>query len=144
MPEQRLGIGRNGVVSGGVDVSARLANPIAMPRISTDTAEVAYQQALSNVGACLPARDAVDTRIIEGVRQGSGRVPLTMKDVGGWPELKHGAALDDSDDDGMPDIWEQRHGLNPKDRFDNAIDSDGDVYTNIEEFINGTDPNAKD
>ena len=126
------------------DVSARLDNPIEMPRISTDASETAYHKILSEAGASLPARDAVDTRIIENVRKGSGRVPLTMKDVGGWPKLKHNAALKDSDNDGMPDIWEKKHGLNSKDSSDNVIDNDGDVYTNIEEFINGTDPIVKD
>ena len=126
------------------DVSARLDNPIEMPRISTDASETAYHKILSKAGASLPARDAVDTRIIENVRKGSGRVPLTMKDVGGWPKLKHNAALKDSDNDGMPDIWEKKHGLNSKDSSDNVIDNDGDVYTNIEEFINGTDPIVKD
>ena len=41
----------------------------------------------------------------------------------------------------MPDDWEKKHGLNPKDPADAAKDLDGDGYTNIEEFINGTDPN---
>ena len=44
----------------------------------------------------------------------------------------------------MPDIWENKHGLNSKDSSDNVIGNDGDVYTNIEEFINGTDPIVKD
>ena len=40
----------------------------------------------------------------------------------------------------MPDEWEKKFNLNPKDASDASIDSDGDGYTNIEEFINGTDP----
>jgi hypothetical protein len=49
----------------------------------------------------------------------------------------------DSDSDGLPDEWEQRHGL----RADSATgddgasgDPDGDGSTNMEEFLAGTDP----
>ena len=115
------------------NVAVRLAHPIAMPRIGTDTAAAAYEKVLAKAGACLPARDAVDRRIIESIRRGSGRVLLTVKDIGGWPKLKRGAAQEDSDGDGMPDVWEDRHGLNPKDGSDNALDNDGDIYINIEE-----------
>ena len=38
----------------------------------------------------------------------------------------------------MPDEWELWFKLNPQDSSDGSIDSDGDGYTNIEEFINGT------
>ena len=46
------------------------------------------------------------------------------------------------DMDGMPNAWEMSHGLSPLDPFDNSGDSDGDGYTNIEEYINRTDPNV--
>lgn len=41
----------------------------------------------------------------------------------------------DLDNDGMPDEWETRQGLNPNEDDSNA-DLDGDGYTNIEEFLN--------
>jgi len=41
----------------------------------------------------------------------------------------------------MPDAWEIRYGLNPHDPADAAKDKDGDGYTNLEEYINGTNPN---
>jgi hypothetical protein len=40
----------------------------------------------------------------------------------------------------MPDAWETRYALNPHDAADAAADQNGDGYTNIEEFLNGTDP----
>ena len=46
----------------------------------------------------------------------------------------------DRDADGMPDAWEQQYKLDPKNTSDGPADSDGDGYTNIEEYLNGTDP----
>jgi hypothetical protein len=46
----------------------------------------------------------------------------------------------DDDGDGMPDVWEESYGLNPKDAGDAGEDPDGDGDTNLEEFQNGTDP----
>jgi hypothetical protein len=63
-------------------------------------------------------------------------------EVGGWPEYQ-GTPYIDSDGDGMPDDWEQAHGLNPSDPSDATLDLNGDGYTNIEDFINGFDPRAK-
>ncbi|MCF7668384.1 MAG: lamin tail domain-containing protein, partial [Verrucomicrobia bacterium] len=50
--------------------------------------------------------------------------------------------LDDNDHDGMPDEWEQNHGLDP-DAKDAAYDNDGDSMSNIEEFHAGTNPTNK-
>src|SRR5690606_5212355 len=41
---------------------------------------------------------------------------------------------------GMPDEWELRYGFDPNDPSDGSGDADGDVYTNVEEYLNGTDP----
>ena len=49
----------------------------------------------------------------------------------------------DSDDDDMADSWETSVGLNPN-ADDAAEDPDGDGFTNIEEFINGSDPLTSD
>jgi len=49
----------------------------------------------------------------------------------------------DTDGDGMPNDWEEQHGLNPN-ADDSADDPDGDDFTNLEEFQNGTDPNKAD
>jgi len=40
----------------------------------------------------------------------------------------------------MPDVWEEKFGLNPDDISDGPKDADADGYTNVEEWLNGTDP----
>ena len=50
--------------------------------------------------------------------------------------------LSDSDQDGMPDIWEIIHGLNPNDPADALQDPDGDNYSNRNEYWAGTDPHS--
>ncbi|MEI6150650.1 MAG: NAD(P)H-hydrate epimerase, partial [bacterium] len=52
--------------------------------------------------------------------------------------------LVDSDGDGMDDVWEIMHGLNPLDPSDAALDPDGDGVTNIGEYRLGTDPHNLD
>lgn len=63
-------------------------------------------------------------------------------EVGGYPEYR-GTAYRDSDQDGLPDDWEISNKLDPRDKSDAGLDSDGDGYTNVEEFINGTDARQK-
>lgn len=46
----------------------------------------------------------------------------------------------DSDDDLIPDNFEDANGLNKLDPTDAALDFDSDGFTNLEEFLNGTDP----
>jgi hypothetical protein len=46
----------------------------------------------------------------------------------------------DADGDGLPDAWENQYGLNPNDATDAGGNPDGDAYTNLQEFQNGTDP----
>ena len=36
----------------------------------------------------------------------------------------------------MPDDWEAKNGLNPKDATDASTDKNGDGYTNIEDYLN--------
>ncbi|MDG1308202.1 MAG: hypothetical protein P8P22_08665, partial [Porticoccaceae bacterium] len=46
----------------------------------------------------------------------------------------------DDDNDGMPDVWEIRYGLNPNDSSDAESDQDNDGVTAYDEFIAGTIP----
>jgi hypothetical protein len=40
----------------------------------------------------------------------------------------------------MPDSWETLHGFDPNDPSDRNGDSNGNGYTNLEEYLNGTAP----
>lgn len=125
----------------------RTNKPFPHAYIAIQPALTAYEYVLANAGATLPKRDAVDARVVRMVRtgkvtyeQGNGII-TDISQVGGYPEYK-GKPYQDSDNDGMPDDWEKKHGLNPKDPSDAAGDLNGDGYTNIEDFINGLDPKA--
>ena len=125
----------------------RLAEPWPAMAIQQRSAEEAYKTVLASVGCSLPKRDSVDARIIEEVRNGTATygenrngINTSPDDVGGWPKLDSAAAPSDSDKDGMPDEWERKFDFDPNDASDNLHDKDGDGYTNIEEYLNGTDP----
>ncbi len=116
------------------------ATPFATAPVETLPAARALIAVLASVGASLPVRDPVDSRLIADVRNRSGKMIDSQKEVGGWPALQSGTAPVDTDNDGMPDEWEVQHGLNPKDPADAALDADRDGYSNLEEYLNGTDP----
>ena len=122
----------------------RRRTPFPVWPVPTQCAAEAYALVLRHVGANQPRRDPHDTRI---VREGETGTPTfgngiidTPKQVGGWPELKSVAAPPDADGDGMSDTWETANILNPNNAADGILDSDNDGYTNIEEFLNQTDP----
>jgi hypothetical protein len=64
--------------------------------------------------------------------------PLLAADSAAAPDLT------DTDRDGLPDVWELAHGLNPEDSFDGVTDADGDGMTALDEYLTGTDPARKD
>jgi len=44
----------------------------------------------------------------------------------------------------MPDSWEKTFALGPDNAADAAGDSDNDGYTNLEEYLNDSDPRRAD
>lgn len=120
-------------------------------KLNLQTAEKAYESVLTKVGASL-ARDAVDTRIVDEVRngtwsgkQGSGGstngIIDSQEDVGGWPSYKatsaQTAAVKDTDGDGMPDAFEDEAGLDKNNAADGkAVTLDkNNRYTNLEMYL---------
>jgi hypothetical protein len=109
--------------------------PVPEPVVAT-RASVAYADVLLKAGATRPVRDAVDSRYVEAVRSRSGTfVRTNPEEVGGWPVLSSGNAVDDLDADGMADDWERRFDLNPANPYDGRQDRDGDGWTNLEEYL---------
>ncbi|YCM42513.1 hypothetical protein V2O64_14475 [Verrucomicrobiaceae bacterium 227] len=119
----------------------QLDQAVEVMTIKQESAEEAYKTVLNQAGCSIPNRDAVDRRIIEEVRLGTAKFGengfvKSPEMVGGWPELKNGTAPADTDHDGMPDDWEIKNGLDPKDASDGAKDKAGNGYTNLEEYLN--------
>ncbi|WP_159519233.1 pectate lyase family protein [Sunxiuqinia indica] len=125
---------------------ARLEEPVPFAPVNTQDAEEAYRLVLKYAGATKPQRDPIDQRIVWETETGvckfgdswganSGIID-SQKSVGGWPELKSKPAPKDTDRDGMPDEWEVKNKLDPKNASDRNGDCDGDGYTNLEEYLN--------
>ncbi|MDQ7947686.1 MAG: polysaccharide lyase [Pedobacter sp.] len=140
--------------------SIRTDKPLPMAKISQIDAKSAYAYVLANAGSTLPVRDEVDKRVTEQVKTGQikyidgGKTGLgksyikrrlpedsykkgiisDISQVGGYPTYS-GKPYLDKDHDGIPDVWESKHGLNPKDSTDAAKIS-GNGYANIENYLN--------
>lgn len=111
--------------------------PFNVAPVSTEAAAVAYSSVLKNGSACLPRRDAVDRRIVREVQTRTGRIIDSPTEVDGWPRLIAKTPPSDQDGDGMPDGWEEAHGMDPHNADEGHQDQDGDGYTNMEEYLNG-------
>ena len=126
-----------------------VATPIDAPFITTTDALTAYDQVLVEAGntkglncdgTWFARRDAIDTRVVDDVENGTGHIIDDPSQVGGWVSIAAGTSCPDSDHDGTPDEWETIYNFNPNDPSDNNQDADNDGYTNLEEYLNGTDP----
>ncbi|MBT3605748.1 MAG: pectate lyase [Candidatus Latescibacteria bacterium] len=118
----------------------KLTQPIAVAPVLKEKTKEMYFDVLRFAGVSLQMRDAVDRRIMAELEKGEGRIINSQKDVGGWPTYESGRSFSDRDGDGMPDRWEKLHKLDAEDGEDHSKDADGDGYTNLEEFLNGTVP----
>lgn len=121
--------------------SARAFEPFEVLSLTTiQTAEEAFTDVLKKVGASFK-RDALDARIVKEVETGTATygdngIIDSQAEVGGWPELKSEKPLKDADQDGMPDRWEKKHGLNPSEASDATAYDLHNEYTNIEVYLN--------
>ena len=139
--------------------SMRLDVPLTFEPVTTHSAEVAYERVLDYVGASLH-RDWVDELVVGDVRNGGVSCTGTSSDTkklpgiidsqddlkqafpdagddwSAWPDLKSEPAPLDTDQDGMPDEWEDANGLD-KDNADDGAAVAENGYTNLENYMNG-------
>ncbi len=100
--------------------------------------DVGADKRLDENGHWVKNRDSVDKRLINDYLSGSGKIPSNPAEVGGYPVIAYGSPPKDTDHDGMPDLWEKSHGLDPNNPYDGKLDADNDGYTNVEEYLNGS------
>jgi pectate lyase len=106
------------------------------------TAQDAYSTVVRAVGATLPVRDREDAQIVANLVQRTGTF-LNASQLA-WPALASGAAPLDTDQDGMPDSWEQTYfGSASRTVASASNDYDGDGYTDVEEFLNRSNPTTR-
>jgi len=126
--------------------TAKLNAPFIAMGIKTSLASDAYKDVLKNAGAVFPNRDTLDERIINDVKNGTGRFidvqggfphgtayELT---VNAWPALRSLSPPIDTDRDGMPDDWEKANGLDINNATDASSYTLNKHYTNIELYLN--------
>ena len=135
------GINLEAVPDRGEECSSCLVDtPFPYEPIDEDIPFIAYRRVLKSVG-CSFSRDSYDQEILYQVKEGLGTfgtngIINSQKDVGGWPILRVGKPLIDTDADGMPDVWENAHGLNANDASDASNYTLDEKYTNIEVYLN--------
>ena len=95
---------------------------------------------LPDVGASLPYRDLADCYMIDEVRSfgtkgnlitNENELPIGVPTTWSWFK---GQKPQDTDGDGMPDLWETQNGTNPNQNDAMSIAQNG--YANIENYIN--------
>ena len=131
----------------------RRSQPLDAGLVTTHSAQNAFEKVLATAGCSLD-RDIIDERIVKETREGKATFKGNVSKVGGiidsqndlkpsgapadwsaWPSLEGGEKPKDTDQDGMPDEWEEAQGLNPKYPLDrNNKHASG--YTYLEVYIN--------
>ncbi|MDZ4401889.1 hypothetical protein [Prosthecobacter sp.] len=117
----------------------RTEKPIPAPPVTTASSKDVPRLVLEQAGA-LP-HDETDQRLIREFREGKGTAgaPDRRRDTP-FPPPAPGTPAPDRDNDGMTDAWETQHQLDPASAADCWTDPDKDGYSNLEEFLNGTNP----
>jgi hypothetical protein len=119
--------------------------------VETQSAEAAYKNVLSDVGANQPFFDKHDNRIIDetlkgtftfkGSKTGLGGMIDNESDAGGFPNFTSETRPSDwdIDHDGLPNWWEKAFGLNENsksgDFSDTNLDADKDGFTQLDNYL---------
>lgn len=118
-----------------------LTSPVELTNpYEAESADLAYQNVLTGVGAS-KVRDAQDARLIYNVENGVGNFINSEFEDGGINTEIYESTEADSDNDGIPDSWEDANGLNKNDASDAAAiitdeTSENKGFTNIEVYAN--------
>lgn len=133
------------IMVGGADVSTVL---------TAESAEDSYDHVISFAGNGISPtqRTAIDQQCADETKNGTGSCSGTaaydssVTDLDKYkiecgvtytyPSAVLEKTITDTDNDGMPDEWEEARGLNPNDASDTNGDYCGQGYTNIEYYIN--------
>ncbi len=115
------------------DGTVRVGTPFAAPAITMTPAANLESVLTPKVGAIVPSRDSLDTRLINDMTTRSG---ADGRAGAPWPTLAAGTPPTDTDHDGMPDSWETSHGLDPNNAADGASPPASNGYTNLENYLN--------
>lgn len=134
-----------------VDYDVFLPKPFFESYVNTQSAEAAYKNVLSDVGANQPVFDTHDQRIInetlkgtytyKGSKSGLGGMIDHQDDAGSWENYPNESrdANWDTDQDGLPNWWEESKGLNVnsiKGDFADANEGTGKGFTQLEDYLN--------
>ncbi|WP_379964143.1 LamG-like jellyroll fold domain-containing protein [Epilithonimonas sp. UC225_85] len=150
---------RNGVLDGTLvpadltgyptgDISTIKSEPYDYPMKNTAlTAQQAFDKAILSVGASYPRRDQVENLMISDLASKGTTATyvyvqsdLTTKfgfTNGGAGHVYGAPAPLDTDNDGMPDAWEDANGLDKNVPDALAVSTTNAPYLNIEVYING-------
>lgn len=150
----------DGTYTAATHDSIRLSAPLDPGFVTTHTAQETFEKVLAFAG-CSKWRDRIDERIVKETATGTATFkgsiskdaarfpglidsPWDVKLKGEkspWVKLSAGKVkakdLKDTDNDGMPDWWEKKNGLNPEDAADGVkttLSKEG--YTNLEVYLN--------
>jgi len=112
-----------------------LDSPFPTEAVTIDDAVTARDKVLADAGAFPWNRDEVDHRLANDFWNRTGALIESQNEVGGWPELYSLPYPTDDDNDGIPNYWETQYSVS-----DINGDTDSDGYTNLEEYLNNTNP----
>ena len=143
----------------GVDcIRIKLEQPVETGEVTTHSAQTAYEKVLSYCGASL-FRDNVDARYMDEARNGTTTYTGSATKTGDGKTIQHRPGIIDyvrdqgeyvlatatrdaswdTDQDGMPDVWENANGLDPNNSADAklfTLDTEKQWYSNLEVYLN--------